>query len=141
MRKTLFIICSLVFLNISAQELTIIEQNYDKALVKAKKENKLLLIDFYTTWCLPCKKLEKAIFRNKTYNKYLADNFILLHYNAEDDKTYNLSKKYHINSYPTNVVLTNDGYLLNRKQGYSGKTAKKLFTAVSKFTNESLKLF
>ena len=35
------------------QNLIIVEQDYTAATDLASKENKLLFIDFYTTWCAP----------------------------------------------------------------------------------------
>ncbi len=69
--------------NVFSQQLTIIDQDYDKAKSIALKENKLILIDFYTTWCVPCKKLDKLIFQNDTLQQKLAADFILLKYDAK----------------------------------------------------------
>jgi thiol-disulfide isomerase/thioredoxin len=122
------------------QELTIVEQDFDKARELAKKENKLLLIDFYTTWCRPCKKLDKLIFQNDSISREIGKEFILLRYDAEDDTVFNLSKKHHVSSYPTGIVLDGNGYVLNKKYGFSGEDVKELSEEYLKFTNESIDL-
>jgi len=107
---------------------------------KAKQENKLLFVDFYTTWCAPCKKLDKWIFQNDTISQKLANNFVLLRYDAEQDKKFNLSKKHHVNSYPTGIILNSDGYVVNRKYGFAGEDVKGLHETVFEFTNKSIEL-
>ncbi|QWX85410.1 thioredoxin family protein [Cellulophaga sp. HaHaR_3_176] len=123
-----------------SQKLTIIEQDYEKARKIALKENKLLFIDFYTTWCAPCKKLDKLIFQNDTISAKIGKNFVLLRYDAEQDKTHNLSKKHHVNSYPTGIILNSKGFVLNRKYGFAGDDLKELNKSVFEFITESINL-
>jgi len=33
--------------------------SWEQVLQKAKAENKIIFIDCYTTWCAPCKAMEK----------------------------------------------------------------------------------
>ncbi len=35
---------------------------WSKVLKKAKKENKLIFVDCYTSWCGPCKMMAKDVF-------------------------------------------------------------------------------
>lgn len=131
-----FVIC---FTNIvNAQKLTIVKQDYKKALAIASKENKLILVDFYTTWCKPCKELDELVLKKNSIKKALAKDFVLLKYNAEDDKVFNLSKKHHVMSYPTGVILNKEGYLIHRKYGFPGDDAETLSKSVLAFTNEAV---
>lgn len=121
----------------STQGLTIIEQDYQKALAIAARENKLVFIDFYTTWCIPCKKLDKLVFQNDSVQKILKKDFILLRYNAENDTIFHLSKKHHIFIYPSAVILNKKGYVVNRNYGFSGDDFPLLSKNVLEFTNQS----
>lgn len=123
-----------------AQGLTTIEQDYQQALKLAAKDNKLLLIDFYTSWCIPCKKLDKLIFQNDSVKQILGRDYVLLRYNAEDDTVFNLSKKHHIFIYPSAVVLNKDGYVVNRNYGFPGDDFAALSTSVLAFTTQSREL-
>lgn len=123
-----------------AQGLTTIEQDYQQALSLAAKDNKLLLIDFYTTWCIPCKKLDKLIFQNDSIKQILGKDYVLLRYNAENDTVFHLSKKHHIFIYPSAVVLNKNGYLVNRNYGFSGEDFAALGKSVLDFTNHSREL-
>jgi thiol-disulfide isomerase/thioredoxin len=126
--------------NVCSQNLITIDQDIDKAKAIALKENKLILIDFYTTWCVPCKKLDKLIFENDSIRKILNQNFVLLKYNAEKDTVFNLSKKYHIFSYPTGLILNKEGFVLNKIFGFKGNDFKSLSESVHKFTIEAIAL-
>lgn len=140
MRKLFFILFFTILYFTNAQTLKIIEQNYDQALRIAKEENKLVFIDFYTTWCAPCEKLDKLVFQNDSVQNLLDENFILLRYDAEKDKVHHLSKKHHASSYPTAVILNPQGFVVNRKYGFSGEDFDDLSKNVLEFTKETLQL-
>ncbi|MBC8884118.1 thioredoxin family protein [Flavobacterium piscinae] len=99
-----------------------------------------MFIDFYTTWCAPCKKLEKLIFQNDSIQKIIGKDFVLLKYDAEKDIAFNLSKKHHVSSYPTAIILNQNGYVINRKYGFPGKDLSELSNMVLEFTNKSIEL-
>jgi|SRR5690554_842622 len=122
------------------QSLIIMEQDYSTAIKLASKVNKLLFIDFYTTWCAPCKQLNELVFQNDSIRQILGKDFVLLKYDAENDTIFHLSKKHHVNSYPTAIVLNQNGYVVNRKYGFSGEDFQSLSNSVIKFTNESTDL-
>lgn len=106
---------------VSAQQtLTIIEQDYELAKRTAVQQQKLLIVDFYTTWCVPCKRLDKEIFNNDSIAHEISKNYVVLKYDAEKDAVHNLSLKYHVCSYPTTIVLTGDGRLINKMFGTGG---------------------
>ena len=139
MRKIVFCYFLLASSLINSQTLKIINQDYDKAKEIARKENKMLLIDFWTTWCAPCKVLDKQVFQNDSIQKILDENFVLLKYNAEDD-TFNLSKKHHVNSYPTVIVLNENSKVVSRKYGFGGSKPNELIKNVMEFIEESKEL-
>jgi|GEM_PF-485329 len=127
-------------LAINNQDLIVVDQDYDKALKIASKMDKSIFIDFYTTWCAPCKKLDKFVFQNDSIQQILKKDFILLKYNAENDTVFHLSKKHHVSSYPTGLVLNKKGYVSNRKYGFRGNDFQSLSKSVLEFTNESIEL-
>lgn len=116
-KLTLLLLFVVAAITTQAEGLTIIYEDYAAAMAAAKKENKLLLIDFYTTWCGPCKVLSKHVFDNEEHAAAIGENFVLLKYDAEKDTEFHLTKKYHINSYPTGVVLNTEGRVLTKKSG------------------------
>jgi len=93
------------------QDLTV-----DQALAAAKRDKKVVMIDFFTTWCLPCKKLDKTTWTDPEVQKWLADNTVALRLDAEKESE--LAKKHRIEGYPTMLFLTPDGTEIDRIFGY-----------------------
>ncbi|RZK26182.1 MAG: thioredoxin family protein [Flavobacterium sp.] len=120
-----------------AQKITIIEQDYERAKVESKKQHKLILIDFYTTWCVPCKELDELIFKDTIVTNQIAKNFIVLKYDAEKDKEHQLSLKHHILSYPTTLILNEEQRVLNRAYGHPGE-GRELVKNYFTFLDESV---
>ena len=50
--------------------------SWDEALAASKKSNKLIFIDAYTTWCGPCKALEKYTFTDASVGALFNASFI-----------------------------------------------------------------
>lgn len=115
------LLVTVAYYTANSQSLTIIDQDYEKAVKESKQQNKLLLIDFYTTWCVPCKYLDKVIFQDTIISNELSKQFILLKYNAEKDSIHQLSLKHHIGFYPTTMVLNQQEMVLNRLYGFGGE--------------------
>jgi thioredoxin-related protein len=93
------------------QDLTV-----DQALTAAQRDKKVVMIDFFTTWCGPCKKLDKTTWTNPEVQKWLAENTVALRLDAE--KEVDLAKKHRIDAYPTMLFLKSDGTLIDRIVGY-----------------------
>lgn len=120
--------------------LTVVHQDYHRALEEAASQDKLLFVDFYTTWCGPCKQLDKYVFENDSVATVLGQDIVLLKYDAEQDTVFHLSKKYHVNSYPTGLLLTPRGEMLTRSTGFSGSDAPALSASVAEFVSEGQQL-
>jgi len=91
---------------------------FNEAEALAKSENKKILIDFYTDWCVPCKELDKYIFEDSTIGKYINTNYISLQLNAESDYGRNVGKKLDLQeAYPTVIFITSDGKEIDRIVG------------------------
>lgn len=86
-------------------------------LDKATAENKLVFVDFYTTWCLPCKLMDQDVFPDRRLGEYMNENFVSYKVNAEQGNGINLATLYNIEGYPTLLFLDSKGNVLERKLG------------------------
>ncbi len=99
---------------------------WENTLEKAKKEDKLIFLDAYTDWCIPCKKMEKSIFTNDSVADFYNANFINARINAEKGYGKELKKVYSINAYPTLIFVDHEGKMAHRKIG--GLNSKEFIT-------------
>ena len=76
-----------------------------EAVAKAKAENKLIFIDFYTQWCGPCLNMAQTVFSLPTVGYYYNQTFINLKIDAEEGEGITLAKKYGVRSYPTYAFI------------------------------------
>jgi len=85
---------------------------------KAKKENKLVFIDAYTTWCGPCKMMEKNVFTKKSVGDFYNKNFVNARFDMEKGEGREIAQKFGVRSYPTYLFLNGDGELVSQNYGY-----------------------
>ena len=95
------------------------DDSYDQVLARAKQENKYVFMDFYTTWCGPCKMLDKNTFSNAKVQDLL-NSMIAVDWDAEKDPHVAVAKQYKVSAYPTMIVIAPDGKEVDRYLGYMG---------------------
>lgn len=78
---------------------------WTEAVTKAKAENKLIFIDFYTQWCGPCMNMAQTVFSLPTVGYYYNNTFVNLKIDAEEGEGVTLAKKYGVRSYPTYAFI------------------------------------
>lgn len=76
-----------------------------ETVAKAKAENKLIFIDFYTQWCGPCLNMAETVFVLPTVGDFYNSNFVNAKIDAENGEGINLSKKYLVRSFPTYMFV------------------------------------
>lgn len=95
-----------------------VEPNWTKALEIAKKQNKLIFLDAYTTWCGPCRMLKNNTFPDKAAGEYFNKNFINIALDMEKGDGIAVAEKYRINAYPTLIIADGNGNVITYSQGY-----------------------
>ena len=86
-------------------------------LERAKTENKLIFLDFYTSWCLPCRVMDEEVFSLASTGTAMDKNFISYKVNAEKGNGPTLSTVFNVYAYPTLLFLDADGKVLERQDG------------------------
>ncbi len=107
-----------IALNEKEQGIQFIEADWNKALAEAKKQNKLIFLDAYASWCGPCKLLKKNTFPDKEAGEYFNKNFISVAIDMEKGEGPALSEKYSVNAYPTLIITDANGTIITFTQGY-----------------------
>lgn len=108
--------------------------SFEKAKEEAKKQNKLLFIDCYTTWCGPCKMLAKKVFPLPEVGAVFNQHFISLKIDMEKGEGTTLAKQWKIDAYPTMLILDAEGNELKRIVG--AISPKALLKDIAPFINQ-----
>lgn len=81
--------------------------SWKEAIETAKREGKLVFVDFYTDWCGPCKVMSRDVFPQKQVGNFFNAKFVCLKLNAEKEGR-ELAKRFRISAYPTFIVVDTD---------------------------------
>ncbi len=96
------------------------KDSWKELLAQAKKENKIIFMDAYTTWCGPCKKMSKEVFPQESVGKFYNENFINVKMDMEKGEGIELAELYSVRAFPTLLYIASDGSLVHRAAGYRG---------------------
>lgn len=112
----------------SQQEGKVIEIDSAQQFQEILKKSQYKVVDFYTTWCGPCKAL-KPIFAELA-TQY--SDVIFLSVDAE--RVNSVASQYGINGYPTVIILDNNNKVVFKESGFSGKESlkRKIDQAINK---------
>jgi thioredoxin 1 len=89
-----------------------------EALALAKKNNKLIFLDIYASWCGPCKKLKKRTFSSDKVGTYFNEHFINVSLDGEEGEGVTVSSKYNVSSYPSLFFIDGDGKIISKAEGF-----------------------
>jgi len=87
-------------------------------LATLSQANKPGFLYFTTDWCGACEGLEKDTFADPAFKQYLQAHFIPFLINAEKNTGPDLNDLYHIGAYPTVVILSAQGVIIDKITGY-----------------------
>lgn len=91
--------------------------NFDTAQEKAKKEGKLMLVDFNAEWCGPCKLYEEEVFPTAAFKEATQDMVLV---DIDVDVNVSLADKYGVSSIPDVRILSPEGNVVGEVRGYGG---------------------
>ena len=92
--------------------------DFEQAAQRASTEEKVVFIDFFTSWCLPCKVMDATTFKNPDVAAWLAEHTVALKVDAEaNEENAALAERFRVESYPNYVYVTPDGQILGRITG------------------------
>ncbi len=150
MKQTLLVALFIVLVSPLYAQDEIRWMSMNEALEAQKKVPKKIIMDVYTSWCGPCKLLDKNTFGNKDVIKFVNNNYYPVKFNAEgtesityQDFTYTnpnyqearkgrnsqhlLANALKISGYPTIVFFKENGDLIQPIVGYKTPEQIEIF--------------
>ena len=107
--------------------------SWAKIVAKAKAEHKYIFIDCFTTWCGPCKNMEKDVFSLKEVGHFMNSRYISIRLQMDSTKNDNenvrkqyakahsILKTFRINAFPSYLFLSPTAAAVHRGLGYKDK--------------------
>ncbi len=128
MKKYIYILLFLFSFQVNATT------NWMKSLEQAQKLSQLLnkpiLVDFWATWCGPCRAMESDVWNKEEIQELIKYNYIPV--KIDIDSYESLARKYNVRKIPTILILDSWGNPLYKSSGYKRKNnIKKLLTSFS----------
>jgi thiol-disulfide isomerase/thioredoxin len=103
------------------------ETDWKQTLKTAAANKQPVLMDFYTDWCPPCKKLAAVTFKDdKMINYFNKENYVMIKVNPEKDRE--AESKFKVYSYPTLLIFNPNGKEIDRLLGF--KTTGEMIKAL-----------
>ncbi|WP_316816621.1 thioredoxin family protein [Pedobacter nyackensis] len=154
MKKLILLFLLIPFLGSAQDKGTHFEHglSWQQVKEKAKKENKYLFVDCFTTWCGPCKYMTSTIFPQEKVGDFFNKNFVNV--KVQFDKTKDdseevkswyadaelIDKEFKIRAYPTFLIFSPQGELVHRivgggdADGFIAKATKALSPETQYYT-------
>jgi thiol-disulfide isomerase/thioredoxin len=105
------------FTNAQNRSINFEKGNWEEILAKAEKENKIIFLDAYTTWCGPCKWMAANVFTNDTVADFYNQYFVNAKIDMEKGEGIELAKRFNIRAYPTLLFINVKGEVMHRLCG------------------------
>jgi thioredoxin-like negative regulator of GroEL len=110
------LLCAPTLAPAPSAETPFVEMSFDAALAEAKRTDKMVMIDFFTTWCGPCKRLDRTTWKDPKVVEWLGQRCIAL--KVDCDRNGDLKQRFRIVAYPTMVFVNGEGKELDRLRGF-----------------------
>ncbi|MTI22490.1 thioredoxin [Fulvivirga sp. RKSG066] len=132
MKKLLFgLVLTLAVSSVQAQVIWFNNMQVAKAL--AIEKDQLILMDFWASWCGPCKTMDKEMW-SKEELKELSERFVP--FKVDVDFNRELAMQYNASSIPKVVIITVSGEVVWEQTGYSSASPyKKILAQLPKNLN------
>ncbi len=88
--------------------------NWDNVMDDARRTGKVIFLDGYTSWCAPCKKMDKEVFTRPEVANYFNQKFINVKYDMEVGQGEELKVQLGVNVFPTYLFIAGNGQVVHR---------------------------
>ena len=82
----------------------------------AAKEGKKIFLEFYASWCVPCKWMEETTLTDSRVQRSLKEDYIAIKVDIDDFDGYAIKEYYQVKVLPTIIIVDEKGLAITRKE-------------------------
>jgi len=104
--------------------------SWDQVKTKAKEENKYIFVDFFASWCGPCKQMDRDVYPLPDVGNVMNANYISVKCQLDtpnSDGTHaidtypdirEIGEQYRVREFPTFIFFSPNGDIVHRAEGF-----------------------
>lgn len=123
MKKLIYTFLILILPLIAYNKVNFYKGSLNDVKIDAATQGKLYFVDFYASYCLPCKLMDQTTFMDEELGSYVAQNYIPLKLNIDAFDAYEIRADYEVQELPTIMIFSSSGILLDTYKGSLTATA------------------
>lgn len=106
--------CLSLSFSVFAEEINFINDDLRAGINRAAGEGKLVFLEFWASYCTPCKMMEEYTFTNTSVIERMTNNYVPVKVNIQSFDGFDLKNQYKITVLPTIIILDSKGRQLGR---------------------------
>jgi len=95
-------------------------EDYGKARQESRRLGLPLLVHFHTSWCRPCRQMEREFLGTAAMREVLGEQFVGV--KLDGDQHQWLVKAFRVTGYPSDIIVAPGGRILHHASGKHSKT-------------------
>ena len=123
--------CLSLTLSAFAEEVIFINDDLKTGLNRAAGEGKLIFLEFWASYCTPCKVMEEYTFTNPSVIERMTNHYVPVKVNIQSFDGFDLKNQYKVTVLPTIIILDSKGRQVARYE--ETMSASKLNTILDKY--------